>query len=619
MALLGLKNIKKSYKVAGGQKQDVLKGIDLEFKSGDLVALLGESGCGKSSLINILGGLDTDYTGSLVLHDQYIREYTEKQMDDYRKKRVGLIFQNYELIENLNIKDNVEIAMTICNVDAKVRSERAEDLLKLVGLLEFKDKTPNQLSGGQKQRVAIARSLANNPTIILADEPTGALDADSAKLVMDILTKIAESGKLVIIVTHSQVVAGQCSRIIKLENGVVASDESSHKLKVASTRDKYKAPKNMPTSSLFALAQKNVKQKKGRSALISFGMAIAMTMVLLILCLSSGIASYVTGLYDDTGATTLLAYNSDFSTINSADIAQLLEQDEITSISESHTFAYPNYTYEGVGGYAGYLFTVTSDTIAFDMSSGSDVNDDYEIVINSTLAYALSNGGGVIDSIGKYIDFYGTQLKIVGVYSDLTDFSTYSVGYTTSTAMSNIASSTKTNTLTVTISDISVLETVEFYLGALGLSYTQAENSALELLEYIDLATQILIAVGAVSLFVSAVMIFIVLTISISERKKEIGLLRAIGGRKSDIVKLFVFEAICLGFVGGIFALGASLLISSIVNLITYFTLEAIFLSYSIPYYLICFGASILIGTISGIAPSFKASQLDPVECLRGE
>jgi ABC-type lipoprotein export system ATPase subunit len=220
-SLLRMANIEKSYFITKTQKQDVLKGINAEFDRGELVALLGESGCGKSTLINILGGLDSEYTGSVVVKGQFLRDYSQKEMDDYRKKRVGLIFQNYNLINHMTIIENIEISMQMSDIDEKVRKERAMDLLKLVGLSDHAKKLPTQLSGGQKQRVAIARSLANNPSIILADEPTGALDKESEDIIMKILKKIVESGKLVIIVTHSQIVANQCSRVVYIDEGKI--------------------------------------------------------------------------------------------------------------------------------------------------------------------------------------------------------------------------------------------------------------------------------------------------------------------------------------------------------------------------------------------------------------
>lgn len=215
MALLSVTDLHKSYLITKTVQQPVLKGVTIEFRSGDLVALLGESGCGKSTLINILGGLDRDYYGEIRLQNRVLGDFTERELDDYRKKDVGLIFQNYNLIPNMNIRENVEIAMTIADAPADVRRARALELLKLVGLDQSADKMLDQLSGGQRQRVAIARALVNNPTVLLADEPTGALDRDSADAVMTILSRIAEKGKLVIIVTHSERIAAACSRVVR--------------------------------------------------------------------------------------------------------------------------------------------------------------------------------------------------------------------------------------------------------------------------------------------------------------------------------------------------------------------------------------------------------------------
>lgn len=178
-AIIRIANLSKTYKITNTIKQDVLRGISGEFNRGELVAILGESGSGKTTLINILGGMDSDYTGSVVIKGKYIRDFQESEMDDYRKKRVGLIFQNYNLIGHMDVISNIEIAMVMSDISEKVRRERALDLLKLVGLEDQAYKMPNQLSGGQKQRIAIARALANNPQIILADEPTGALDKES--------------------------------------------------------------------------------------------------------------------------------------------------------------------------------------------------------------------------------------------------------------------------------------------------------------------------------------------------------------------------------------------------------------------------------------------------------
>lgn len=165
MAYLRIANLKKSYRISRTEKQQVLRGINVEFKRGEFVAVLGESGCGKSTFMNILGGLDQDYTGSIVLDGEFLKDYSEKKLDDYRKSRVGLIFQNYNLISHMSVRENIEVAMTMSNIDKGERKARTQEILAQVGLSDYADKFPNQLSGGQRQRVAIARASKHSRNI----------------------------------------------------------------------------------------------------------------------------------------------------------------------------------------------------------------------------------------------------------------------------------------------------------------------------------------------------------------------------------------------------------------------------------------------------------------------
>ena len=293
MAYLRIANLKKSYRVSRTETQQVLRGINVEFKRGEFVAVLGESGCGKSTFMNILGGLDQDYTGSIVLDGEFLKDYSEKKLDDYRKSRVGLIFQNYNLISHMSVHENIEVAMTMSNIDRAERKARTQEILAQVGLSEYADKLPNQLSGGQRQRVAIARALANTPEILLADEPTGALDKDSAEQVIQILKKIAESGKLVIVVTHSQKVASACSRILTIDDGVIKSDDKQYAVTTKTTKAQTAKIQNIGLKELFKLAYSNILQTKKRSLLVSVGMSIGIAAVILVFCLSNGITGYV--------------------------------------------------------------------------------------------------------------------------------------------------------------------------------------------------------------------------------------------------------------------------------------------------------------------------------------
>lgn len=223
MSLLKLSNIHKSY-FLGKEESKVLNGIDLEFNSGEFVSILGESGGGKSTLMNIIGGLDREFSGELLLNNEKLDHRKEKQLDNYRRGTIGYIYQSYNLITHLTVLENVMVSLDMTSLSHTERVARAKQLLEQVGLGEHLKKHPNQLSGGQKQRVAIARALASDPEIILADEPTGALDSKNTQEVLAILKKIAADGKLVIAVTHSQEVANHGTRIIHLVDGQIDSD-----------------------------------------------------------------------------------------------------------------------------------------------------------------------------------------------------------------------------------------------------------------------------------------------------------------------------------------------------------------------------------------------------------
>ena len=222
--VLEIKHVNKKYKVTNKEYFQALYDINISFKNGELVSIIGESGSGKSTLMNLIGGLDSDFTGQIIAGGEYLGTLTDKQLDKYRKDKVGFVFQSFNLISHLSILDNVTLALTLSNVSEKEKVERATKMLKMVGLETQLKKKPTQLSGGQKQRVAIARALINNPEIIIADEPTGALDTTTSMQILKILKEIADSGKLVIMVTHSEKVASVSSRVIEISDGRIISD-----------------------------------------------------------------------------------------------------------------------------------------------------------------------------------------------------------------------------------------------------------------------------------------------------------------------------------------------------------------------------------------------------------
>lgn len=618
-SILRLANLCKTYKITNTQKQDVLKGVDLELSDGELVALLGESGCGKSTLINIIGGLDTDYTGSVVIKGKFIRDFTEGQMDDYRKKRIGLIFQNYNLIPTMTLQENVEIAMHMNGTEAQIRHERALDLLDLVGLKAHASKYPNQLSGGQKQRVAIARALANNPPIILADEPTGALDKEASRQVMSILKKISQMGKLVIVVTHSMTVASECSRIVKMDDGVIIEDNVIS----APAKNKYEKyieeePKYISTKELANIAVKNVKCKKSRNLLVSMGIAIGIAALILILALSKGITNYVKAYYEaDIMSTTLITTKKSNGTISNSDIAEIKGLDGVSKVIESHYGRNLTYTYGDSSNTLSYLYEEITDYEP-EIIYGKDIKESNETIIDLDFALNISSSGvfGVLgQSIsltykGKMQDF-----KIVGIY-DNADISSL---YISKQGMSEFSTSLSTNYLYIKAKDVTYLEALEEELQSLEYSVTVSDNDSSVVLDYIDLGTTVLMAVAGISTVVSAIMIIIVLYISVIERTDEIGILRSIGARKKDILKMFMTEATILGTLGGVFGLGFAYIIAGITNLVSYIASGYLFISFNPIYYIIGLLISVIVSLLAGIAPAKKASDLDPIEALRLE
>lgn len=225
--IIEMRNIKKSYFIGKPNELEILHGIDLDIYANDFVAIVGESGSGKSTLMNILGALDTPTKGSYILDGIDVLHASSKQLANIRNKKVGFVFQNFNLISRTSALKNVELPMLYAKVNANTRHERAKELLELVGMGTRMKHMPNELSGGQKQRVAIARAISNNPAILLADEPTGALDSENSRVVMDIFHDLHDNyGMTIVLITHSQQLAKEAQKIITLSDGKIVNFES---------------------------------------------------------------------------------------------------------------------------------------------------------------------------------------------------------------------------------------------------------------------------------------------------------------------------------------------------------------------------------------------------------
>jgi len=302
--MLEIKKITKVYET-DGFKQKALNDVSINFRSNEFASILGPSGSGKTTLLNIIGGLDQYTSGDLIINETSTKKYKDGDWDSYRNHRVGFVFQSYNLITHQSILTNVELALTLSGVPKKERTKRAKDALKKVGLKDHMNKRPNQLSGGQMQRVAIARALVNDPEILLADEPTGALDTSTSQQIMTLLKDIAKD-KLVIMVTHNPELAEEYStRIIKLKDGKIIDDSNPYDGKKDTKLDIEKEMKNTKKTSMslktaLSLSLNNLMTKKGRTILTAFAGSIGIIGIALILSLSTGVNNYIARVQEDT-------------------------------------------------------------------------------------------------------------------------------------------------------------------------------------------------------------------------------------------------------------------------------------------------------------------------------
>ncbi|EHI99681.1 Phosphonate-transporting ATPase [Clostridium sp. DL-VIII] len=657
MSLLELKNISKYYKLKGSEKFQVLNTISLSFNTGELVSIIGESGSGKSTLMNLIGGLDSNFSGELFVNGRDVKKLKKRELDKYRKNEVGFIFQSFNLINHLSVLDNVTIAMTLSNVRKKERIKRAREILENLGLEKHISKKPNQLSGGQKQRVAIARALINDPEIIIADEPTGSLDSKTTMQVLQIMKDIAQRGKLVIMVTHSEKVAASSTRIVKIADGSIIDDkevlktEGKNAHEEQETLNKNKRRQNLSILSSIKLALNNMKEKFARNILVSIGSSIGIMSIILMLSLGNGVKAYFNKTMNSYVNPLVIEVNMpssdednvnlDFTTVQKPDInsTKPFEEEDITKLSQIQnvssvekgytiiSFGVNSLVYNNKTNNIVKISTISSNITNSNVEKGS-LPKEGEILINKALSDEIGS-----DIIGQKVNMHilinqkivNRDFIISGVYTstggDLTaSMKAVFLNYSDLEKLySDNNNKLKPNVVYVNTTNSNYTAGIKDKIKGLGYVESSQEELTSMFNQMIDVLTYVLSGIAGISLVVSAIMIIVVMYISVVERTKEIGIIKAIGARAKDIRRIFISEAFLIGFFSGAIGIAGAYVLGRFINVMSnkLFALNIFLLR---KYYIaLGMGVSIIISVLAGLLPANKAARLDPVESLRRE
>lgn len=664
MAVLELKNIRKSY-FLGEEEFPVLKGINLEFERGDFVSLLGESGGGKSTLMNIIGGLDRKYEGDVIVDGLAQKTKKEKDMDAYRRDTIGFIFQSFNLVSYLSVLDNILISLKMTSLSDKERHERAIVLTKQVGLYEHRKKNPSQLSGGQKQRVAIARALASDPEIILADEPTGALDSQNTKEVLALLRQIAQSGKTVIVVTHSQEVADYGTRIIRLADGQITGDERLKEPYPVESHQRMKS-KALSYRDTFRTAFKHFTHSWKINLLIAIGTAIGLFSVIFFLGLGNGATKYMNDTITSSVNPNVVTIFKRTTTDNKLGNEQALQQTQqelgnaATNLDSTHLSKLkkvdnvkkvePTYSISGLGTLTASdksksglmtLDTWTQSNINDDYVAGSkpadgeiaiyasdakELNKDYKSLVGKkiTLKIPAKTAAGTSVEVTKEFTVSGILKNPQGPTSSSSSLiATYN---TVKTALESANADSDATYAVVTVNKVDNVKSTTSDIQNLKIDGTKAfvtysVTSFLDVITNItNIVSYVLAAIAGISLIVSIFMIVVTTYMSVAERTKEIGVIRALGGRRKDISRLFTAESLILGLSSAAIAIGFAYLGQFLINkALSSFLDGASIVQISGGHIIFAIIVAVLIALLASLAPSGRAARLNTIEALASE
>ena len=641
--LIRLKDIKR-YFGSGDATVKALEDVSLEIYPGEFVAIMGQSGSGKSTLMNIIGMLDTATDGLYEVSGKDVSNLSPDDLAALRRNTFGFIFQRYNLLSTANAEENVEVPALYAGMDGWKRKERARKLLTELGLGERLDHRPNELSGGQQQRVAVARALMNDPPVILADEPTGALDRKSSEEVMALLRELNRRGRTVIVITHEEEVASYARRQIRLEDGMVVGDDGPEIAESASrpAGEGVHGAANLAVETMESvkMALRSLRVNKFRTSLTLLGIIIGVAAVITMLAIGEGskrdvlesISSLGTNiLYVRPGGAGIRA-SGDIATLVPADAKAIGERLEnivtvVPSRSSRKTLRFGNIDYattvEGVG--AGFPLARDWAVKEGTFFTEADVNSySAVIVVGTTVVETLFPHGE--DPVGKFILVGNIPFEIIGVMeskgaapwgSDQDD--TVWVPYTT--GLVRIFGSNYLTGITIKVEDVSQIEETETGISELLLARHRTDDfSVRNTASFLAMATEtqntltiLLGAVAAISLLVGGIGVMNIMLVSVVERTREIGIRMATGARRRDILLQFNTEASVVCTIGGI----VGVILGYTTGIILSFV--GVNIAFTPGPTVLAFACAVGTGLLFGYLPARKAAHLDPVVALSSE
>lgn len=640
MKLIEIEKLNK-YFGTGENQAHILKDINLSIDQGDFVAIIGASGSGKSTLMNIIGCLDTASTGVCRIDGKETIAMNADELSDLRQRKFGFIFQRYNLLAALNANENVALPAVYAGMPSRERKARADALLDKLGLKEKTQNRPNQLSGGQQQRVSIARALMNGGEIILADEPTGALDSKSGETVLEILQDLHREGHTIIMVTHDPNIAATASRVIEIKDGRIIKDERQqpyqHQQKL--TKGEYRAPRFWDQLvESFKMATSAIMAHKLRALLTMLGIVIGIASVISVVALGRGTQQQVLSNINNLGTNTMTIMNGTGFGDRRANLtknltvsdAELLNKqgfvDSTTPSSNlSATVIYGNTNVTGSVNGVGeqYLNVKGMKMVSGRFFNANEVKEAAQVVVID--ANTQKDLGIIAPVEGKVILVDKKPLKIIGLAEESNNMHQTSLKLWTpyTTLMQRISGEKHIDSLTVKVKDEvesqtaekSVISLLSAKHGKKDFFIMNSDTIKQTITSTTNTLTLLISSIALISLVVGGIGVMNIMLVSVTERTKEIGVRMAIGAKQRNILQQFLIEAILICLLGGVIGI---LLAGTIITLFN--TLGSNFkMLLSLESVVLAVFFSTLIGIVFGYMPAKNASKLNPIVALSQE